>query len=138
VANLGTLSTRNISQTPYIYRLPVWLATNAVRSGTVNRSVTPYKRYFAYPLGASFTAEVVDGSMSGTVTENGLPVANAVVMAFERFNGLCVARVYSKADGTFVLPTVFTKSDRHYFVVAFDPEGGVSYNALVYDKIQAV
>jgi hypothetical protein len=78
------------------------------------------------------------GSISGTVMESGTPVPNAKVMAFDRNSGLCIAIVRSNTSGAFTMPSLFDTTDASYFVVALDPDGGVIYNALIYDRIQAV
>jgi hypothetical protein len=79
-----------------------------------------------------------NGTISGTVSEVGTPIPNCVVCIYYRPNGLLIARTKADAAGNFTFtgldPTLVAGQ---YFVVALDPDGGVLYNALIFDRILA-
>lgn len=140
MAALGTLDTR-WSNTAYIRKLSVYAATNAAATGA-RTSLVASGSWLVYTRGAlasgSYIINPTLGYIAGTVTELTVPVANAMVVAYDRRSLLPVAKTFSNADGTFQFKSIFDVAYRDYFVVAFDPEGGTSYNALIYDKVQAV
>jgi hypothetical protein len=84
-----------------------------------------------------------NGVITGTVAENGTPLAYCVVMIYFRANGFFISRTTTDANGAFSFsgldPTaVASADDGRYFIVALDPAGGVLYNAQIFDRLLAV
>jgi len=75
-------------------------------------------------------------TVSGTVAENGTPVARKLYL-FDRATGVKVAAATSDATTgsyLFAVPDTTTK----YFVVALDDDAGTEYNALIADRVTGV
>lgn len=74
-----------------------------------------------------------NGSISGIVRENGLPVSRRV-MLYERTTGAYAAQVRSKADGTYIFKN--TNKNLTYFIIAIDDfTDDVQYNLVGQDLI---
>lgn len=86
-------------------------------------------------LTANTTQSLRDGTISGTVKENGVPIPFVPLLLIHRLAEYdpVLARGWSGPDGTFSF-TGLEKSEV-YCVVALDLPGGVSYNAIIYDKL---
>lgn len=69
----------------------------------------------------------------GTTQENGMPVENVVVRVFNRANGAMLAEGVSNSSGEFSLNILGFNGE--VTVVGYDVSGGVSYNAVVFDKV---
>lgn len=121
----------------------------ATYSGAALSRMKPYTlrhvRHVSLPRTAFFYGTAVEwltnaslGYFTGIVTENGAPVPYAVVVVFDRAVYKPLARVLTNSSGEFTTPSIFDKTAADFFAVAFDPAGGVSYNAIIYDKLQAV
>ena len=93
---------------------------------------------FFYGTPVEYLSDVSLGYFTGVVTENTNPVAYAAVVVFDRATCKPLARVMTNSSGVFTTPSIFDKTAADFFAVAFDPAGGVSYNAIIYDKLQAV
>jgi hypothetical protein len=75
------------------------------------------------------------GNLSGVVLYPGsAPAALAKVFAFNRKTGAIAGAVFADEDGSFNMSGVAITSDG-VLVVAIDPDGGTSYNAVVFDKV---
>lgn len=77
------------------------------------------------------------GEIEVIVQEAGQPVRNAKVHIHKRSDGRLVARGFTDAAGL-VTFTQLNQSSADYYVVAFDPDGGTSYNALIYDRVTPI
>lgn len=76
----------------------------------------------------------VTGTLSGTVTENAVPVFNALVCCYFRTTGLLIGRTTTNVLGQFSFSNLNIIS-QSYNVKAFDPAGGVLRNAKVFDYL---
>lgn len=74
------------------------------------------------------------GSIGVTVLEAGIPVRAARVHVHLRSSGALVARGNTNASGQVTFTQLDQTSD-NYYVIAFDPDGGTAYNALIYDRV---
>lgn len=91
-----------------------------------NDNKTPYRG--AGKLDAVFFA-VQDKTISGTVTENGVPLANCLIHLHYRPDGACIGRTWSAADGTYSFTGLY--ADGNYFIVFQDKAGGTVYNDII-------
>lgn len=75
--------------------------------------------------------------ISGVVTEGGSPVSGAQVLLLTRD---APARVLQRqtTDGSGIYQFSGLTNGSEYSVMVFDPSGGTSYNALIYDKVVPV
>ncbi len=71
-------------------------------------------------------------SISGVVTENGLPVVRYVRL-FDKVSGTLVRVTRSKADGSYLFTGL--KASNEWFVVSHDTENR-AYNAVIQDLIR--
>ena len=72
--------------------------------------------------------------LSGTVLEGVAALGSVMVRLYHRKSGQLINGTRTAADGTFSFTGLVAASEE-YFVVAFDPDGGVNYNAVVLDKL---
>ena len=113
--------------------------------------IIPVASGFAYPLtGLSLIAKPVvcslalelgnvlnlakSAQLSGTVLEGVTALDSVMVRLYHRKSGQLINGTRTAADGTFIFTGLVAASEE-YFVVAFDPDGGVNYNAVVLDKL---
>jgi hypothetical protein len=132
MSDRGTLLLR-AAPAPADYRVAFiqdyWKNTRSVQDRLTNTA-----RYLARNgLSAIPTA----GTISGVVLEAGVAVPNCLVRVFERASALLAAQVYTDGSGNFSVPNL-RAGNPDYFVVAFDPDGGVMYNALISDRVSPV
>lgn len=80
------------------------------------------------------TGAPIAGALLGSVQEAGVPVPNCVVRVYERKSGTMAAEVRTDAAGLFAVSGVRKGSD-DYYVIALDPDGGATYNALIFDRV---
>jgi hypothetical protein len=93
------------------------------------------ERIFA--LGSGFVGDPGgprNGAIAIFVREGGDPVDRAYVRVHRRRDGMLAAGGWTNAEGFIEFVGLDQSSDDHY-VVAFDPDGGSVYNALVYDRV---
>lgn len=88
----------------------------------------------------TWTTTPVSGTITGTVSEGGIPVPFAMVHCYYRKSGERIAGARCDVDGNFTISnldptTPADPDDGKYFVVALDPSGGTLYNALIYDRV---
>ncbi len=79
----------------------------------------------------------VTGRLDGYVQEAGVPLSRAMVRCFHRDSGLMVGQTFSDAAGYFSFLGLDVSCRDGYFLMAFDPRGGATYNALVFDRMVA-
>lgn len=91
-----------------------------------NDNKTPYRG--AGKFDAVFFA-VQDKTISGVVTENGVPLANCLIHLHYRPDGACIGRTWSAADGTYSFTGLY--ADGNYFIVFQDKDGGTVYNDII-------
>lgn len=116
MADLGTIAFFIQPQPVFIRRIPWW------------------KGFSAIP--ATFLS--ANGAISGTVTENGTPVSHAAVRLYYRQTGQLISSAWSAADGTFSFSELESGDSAGYYVIAFDPDGGMQHNAIVFDRMTPV
>ena len=100
-------------------------------SFSVNRPVSSFKAFIRAPAvgGAGSTTGVI----AGKITENCTPVVRTVRL-YQRSDGAKIDTTTSSAttgEYSFTVPDKFEL----YYVVALDDDAGVSYNAVIADKV---
>lgn len=140
MADLGSIASYRVPS--YRKQLDIWTATNAVAQARSVR-IGNYVRWVpVWRSGLTGTIPLVryraDGSFSGTVTENGTPIPYAVVAVYYRPTMQLITTARCNASGAFSVPRLDPADSQAYFIVAFDPDGGVLYNALIYDRLTPV
>lgn len=117
--------------------LDVWAATHAAHGSTLvdcQRVIRPLPWWAEY---GSMLSHNMTGYLSGTVMEEGYPVANSMVQLFHKGTGLCLAKTRSASDGTFRFDNLSADESAAYFVVAHDVPGGTNYKAVIMDQLTA-
>lgn len=108
----------------------------------ISRLRRPFLRKQAMPLllGDLFTSfkRPNNGVISGIVTEDGDPVPHCLVRLYDRATGLLMESTFSDGLGLFSFTGYDQTIPNAFFAVAFDPAGGVNYNALIYDRLTPV
>lgn len=85
-----------------------------------------------------------NGTMSGTVTDISVPVANVVVRCYYRPTGQLIQTAGTNASGVFTFTNLDPTDTQNYFVVAFEPNSrdagwsGNQYNAVIFDLLTPV
>jgi hypothetical protein len=137
MADLGAIGKRQ--HITYTRVLDVWAATNATTRG---RDQRPYNFSRILPTWGYTSQQAifvgVTGTLSGTVAENGVGVVGAMVCCYYRKTGYFIARTFTTAGGAFSFSGLDTSDAGAYYVVALDPDTGVQYNALIFDRLTAV
>lgn len=131
MAYLGAIGTAKIIDCPKI--LDVWAASNADAVPKMSPGHRTIKRHLSYWLVNYF--EDMAGYISGTVSEEGTPVDKAMVQLFHKRTGICLARTWSAADGSFQFNHLPAADTGQYFVVAHDVPGGTNYKAVIVDQL---
>lgn len=108
----------------------------------ISRLRRPFLRKQAMPLllGDLFTSfkRPNNGVISGIVTEDGDPVPHCLVRLYDRATGLLMESTFSDGLGLFSFTGYDQTIPNAFFAVAFDPAGGVNYNALIFDRITPI
>jgi hypothetical protein len=78
-----------------------------------------------------------DGTLSGTVTANGVPVTDAVVYVFWRSTMRLAGRSGTDRNGAWSVSGLSPDSS-NYLVIAKDAAGGTQYNDVVYSLVTPV
>ena len=78
------------------------------------------------------------GVIAGAVTENSVAVPGCMVGLYHRPSGHLVDRTRTDASGLYSFTGLEQDDGGNYFVVAHDLEGGVIYNALIFDRLTAL
>ena len=74
-------------------------------------------------------------TVSGVVTEFGVPAPRRCVRMYLHSSGALVTQNYSRQDGTFALATLRTLEGQAVYVVALNDESALSFNPLLFDKL---
>lgn len=74
-----------------------------------------------------------NGTMSGTVKENGVAVPFAMVALYYRKNSQLIARTKASATGTFSFQYLEPGVNEYYAVATHNP-----FNALIFDRVEAI
>ncbi len=77
------------------------------------------------------------GGINGRVIEDGDGVPYCTVGIYYRATKKLIATVLTTAGGYFRYDSGLTLDSEAVFAIAFDLDGGVSYNAILYDKLTA-
>lgn len=101
---------------------------------TGQRSLATWLDITLHPVAEDVVAA---GYFAGSVLVSGTPVPYATVRLYYRLTGVLIASAKASAAGTFQFDGIPTASSE-YFIIAFDPDGGVLYNAAIFDRITAV
>lgn len=132
MADLGTINGRVIG--PSLYVLPTaWQQYHAVTCKVLSPAVS---------LRFDYTSDIkadMTGVLAGTVLDGTTPVPGCEVVIFSRRTKRPVFALTTDADGEFSVNTVAKDAaESTFFAVAFDPEGGEVYNALIFDRLTPV
>lgn len=73
--------------------------------------------------------------IAGTVSQSGVPVPHCMVRLYYRPTGALIASALTSASGSFAFKDLAVSSTKKYLAVAFSPDGGVQYNAIVFDLL---
>lgn len=126
----------------YRKQLDIWTATNAVAQARSVRIGNFVRWVPVWRNGLTGTIPLLryraDGVLAGTVTENGTPIPYALVAVYYRPTMQLITAARCDASGNFSVPRLDPADTQAYFVVAFDPDGGTLYNALIYDRVTPV
>lgn len=76
----------------------------------------------------------VSGTITGSVKEGATAIPYCWVHLYYRPTGERISSTKTDASGNFTF-TGLQASQSLYFAVALDPDGGTTYNALVYDRV---
>ena len=134
MADLGTITT---AQPPayQTQKTSVWWAWSPVplNSCTVPPDSVVAKRELPYYPGPKILMDH-SGTIAGWVKDGDTPVPAVRVVLFHRQSCVVVAVAYTDDTGEFSFDGLYPDANA-YFVMAFYPNGEVSRNALVFDKI---
>jgi len=118
LGTLGTLGTRSYPQSNGLPTITVALASLPLLAISLPPLPPPVAR-----------------TLAGTVTETGAPAAGRRIVALDRATQRKLAETVSAANGAFALTVLQAEACT---VVAYDDEAGVSYNALILDRVTPV
>jgi hypothetical protein len=104
------------------------------KTGPMTKLSSPYKWYDQHGVVWSNTS----GTLSGVVSDNGTPVSHALVRCYYRPGGQLIASTWTASDGSFSFPGLDATDTTAFFVIAFDPDGGTQYNAIIFDRLTPV
>lgn len=79
-----------------------------------------------------------NGKIAGVVLEGATPVPACTVRLYDRPTGALLSSEVTGVYGNFLFSGLDETLTANYFVVAFDPIGGVQYNAIVFDYLTPV
>lgn len=77
------------------------------------------------------------GSLSGKVQVESIDTPNIQVRLYYRPTGQIIKSTFTNSSGVWTFEGLETGSD-DYYVLAVDPDGGTSYNVVVYDRVEAI
>lgn len=86
----------------------------------------------------SLTPKPMNGVLSGTVTEGGVPLADVRVIIFDRRTMTKVGGAFTAADGTWEVGGLYPHWVDQYVVVYQDKDGGTLYNDAIYAHLDAI
>lgn len=102
--------------------------------GSIGRGVVTSDcvRFPLYAVGTVDRQLSLLGVIEGNVTENGTPIADALIHLFWRSSMQCIGRTWTDANGDYQFTGLDTS--KTYVVIAQDKAGGTQYN----DQIRAL
>lgn len=119
--------------------LNVWAATNAMAAPKKANLRNLRRKQDTWRYGGREAIYRPNaGIIGGTVIENSLPVPYALVRVYYRVTGALVAGTRADANGVFLVDGLDPVDLNNYYAVALDPDGGVLYNALIFDRLTPV
>ena len=133
MADLGAIGVTR--QGHYMVTFPYNPATLEAIAGKYRRGFFPRHDVNLFGFSGVHSDESY-GSLSGAVTENGVPVPQCKVFIYERVTGKLVDKVWTGDTGLFTSTAKLDSSGPYYFAVAIDRDDGVNYNALIFDRLQ--
>lgn len=138
MADLGTLPTARIAALG-AQKTGVWWATQGGVPGGQRGipGASPAKHLPVAFGGAETLAYDCTGVVNGTALVGTAPVPGAEVWLFHRTSRMPVRRTITNANGEFTFTNLY-KAASAYFAVAFDPDSGEAFNALIFDKLTPV
>jgi hypothetical protein len=135
MAYLGVLTTK-------VFSSCVTARSFVVSSGVVTGAPTVHLIFLKRRV-PNFKAGLVGeppatGILSGAVTTLDAPTERIIVRAYYRPNGFYIDATLTTSDGLFSFPQLDTSDAGNYFVIAFDNDSGVQYNAIIFDRLTPV
>lgn len=118
------------------YSIPLGLTLNLAPVSHSSSFARPLP-VWTYTTNAALLTTPVSGVLSGVVTEGATPVAYATVRLYWRLTGDLIAQARCTSSGTFSF-TQLDPTTNNYYVIALDPDPGVQYNALIFDRLTPV
>lgn len=118
--------------------LSIWAASNALAlpSGRfLVRSLRKQNVWRYMDRNGIFSSSA--GTISGSVVDGGSPVPYAIVRLYYRQNGVFIGGSRADSSGNFSISGLDPADSASYFCVAFDPDDGIQYNAVIYDRLTA-
>lgn len=85
----------------------------------------------------SYLTPKTDGKLECQVSEGGVALALAMVRLYHRLTGVLIAQQRSDASGYVKFLNLDTTDKAGYYLTALDPDGGSTYNAIVFDRLSA-
>lgn len=92
---------------------------------------------WTYTTNAALIQTPANGALSGVVKESAVPVAYALVRLYWRPSGDLIAQTKTGVNGAFSFVNL-DPTTNNYYVVALDPDSGVQYNAIIFDRLTPV
>lgn len=118
------------------------LPLSSAASGAITARKEPIKFYALWMPFWVTTPPLINGTgdatIGGAVTDAGSPVSHCMVRLYYRPTGTLIRSVFTDTSGLFSFTGLNAADTQNYFAVAFDPEGGVQYNAIIFDRLSAV
>lgn len=137
MADLGTLTTKKGGErVSPAYAISGWLS-GVAQTVTIDHRARPrmIPRWAINPSTRENGSDIdVSGSITGSVKEGLTAIPYCTVHLYYRPSGERIAGTITDSSGNFTF-TGLQASVSQYFVVALDPDGGTTYNALIYDRV---
>jgi len=129
--------------TSYPTRIYSSAPINVAGGAAVAKMLAPVQRYalftkFYNQEGSTNPALPNGGTISGGVTEMGVPLLRCTVRLYFRPTGAFIKSTLTDASGAYSFPGLDPAEVGNFCAVVFDPAGGASYNALIFDKLTPV
>lgn len=138
MADLGTISCQ-FSPTFKRCDLPLSSAQAGAVTAVFKVNTEPFYQYVPFWTSPAPSLSVnTQGVISGVVNENATPVSRCAVRLYYRSTGAFIRSTFTDASGAFSFSGLDPSDIQAYTCVAFDPEGGVQYNAVIFDRLTAV
>lgn len=117
------------------------LGAFTISMSNANSGTLEFPRIGASKLNPKYTGFLdtpCNGTRSGIVTLNDVPVANVLVRLYWRENGVMIVQQFTKADGTYLFQGLDPTAGKKYMIMFVDPKEDPPYNyTLTQDHLAA-